>query len=60
MLSKDFRGSVKEKFFYGELAEVSNLILIGFILLILLYFNYRNLFIIVTSLFNFFNYIDLK
>ena len=37
---KDFRRSVGEKFFYGELVKISNLILIGFILLILLYFNY--------------------
>ena len=48
MLSKDFRGSVRERLFCGELAELSNLILIGFILLILLYFNYYILFIIVT------------
>ena len=40
--------------------EVSNLILIGFILLILLYSNYINLFTIVTILFNCFSYIDLK
>ena len=40
MISKDFRGSVREKFFCGELVEMSNLILIGFILLILLYVNY--------------------
>ena len=49
-----------EKFFCGELAKVSNFILIGFILIILLYFNYWNLFIIVTILFNCFSYIDLK
>ena len=40
--------------------KVCNFILIGFILLILLYFNYWNLFIIVTILFNCFSYIDLK
>jgi len=40
MIYKDFRGSVREKFFYGELAEVSNFILVGFILFILLHFNY--------------------
>ena len=37
---KDFRISIGEKFFYGELVKISNIILIGFILLILLYFNY--------------------
>ena len=52
MISKDYRGSVREKFFYGKLVEVSNFILIGFILLILPYFNYWKLFIIVTILFN--------
>ena len=40
MISKDYRGSVREKFFYGKLVEVSNFTLIGFILLILPYFNY--------------------
>ena len=39
VIFKDLR-SVREKFFCGELIEVSNLILIDFILLILLYFNY--------------------
>ena len=39
MISKDFRESVREKFFRGELAEVSNLILIGF------YFAYINVFL---------------
>ena len=36
MISKDFRESIREKFFWGELAEVSNLILIGYILRILI------------------------
>ena len=40
VISKDFRRSVREKFLLIWLLEVSNLILIGFILLILLYFNY--------------------
>ena len=36
VISKNFRESVREKLFYGELTEVSDLILIGFILVILL------------------------
>ena len=36
VISKDFRGNVGEKFFCSKLAEVSNFILIDFILLILL------------------------
>ena len=39
MISKDFRESVREKFFRGGLAEVSNLILIRF------YFAYINVFL---------------
>ena len=38
MISKDYRGSVREKFFYGKLVEVSNFILIGF------YFAYTTVF----------------
>ena len=58
MISKDFSGSVRKKIFCGELVEISNFILIGFILLILLYLNYNKLFIIVTIYFN--CIIDLK
>ena len=36
MIFKDFKERVREKFFCGELVEVSNLILIGFILRILI------------------------
>ena len=35
MISKNLRESVREKFFCGELVEVNNLVLIGFILHIL-------------------------
>ena len=52
MIFKDFRGSIKKKFFCGELVAVNTPILIGFILLILLYLNYWKLFIIVTIYFN--------
>jgi len=40
MISKDFRGSDREKFLLVWILEISSLILIDFILLILLYFNY--------------------
>ena len=60
MISKNFRGSVRKKFILVWLLEVRNLILIGFILFISLYFKYLKLFIIVTILFNCFSYIDLK
>ena len=59
VIFKDLR-SVREKFFCGELIEVSNLILIDFILLILLYFNYWKLFIIVTILFQLYFLIEVK
>ena len=57
MISKDFRESVREKFFCGELAEVSNLILIDFILRIL---TTKNCLHLLQFYFNCFNYIDLK
>ena len=40
MIFKDFRRSVREKFFCVELVGISNFILIGFILLIHWYRNY--------------------
>ena len=58
MTSKNFKGSVREKFFCDELVKISNLILIDFILLILLYLNYYFFFIIVIIYFN--CIIDLK
>ena len=57
MISKDFRKSVKDKFFCSELAEVSNLILISFVLLILTTENCSQL---LQFYFNCFSYIDLK
>ena len=50
MISKDFRERVRENFFCGELAEVSNLILIGFILHILTINSYNFIFIVLTTL----------
>ena len=57
MIFKDFRESVREKFFCSKLAEVSNLILIGFILHIL---TIENCLQFLQFYFYCFNYIDLK
>ena len=54
MISKDFRRRVRDKFFCGVVAEVSNLILISYI------FAYSTIFTIVTFLFQFYYHIDLQ
>ena len=53
----DFRGSVREKFFCGELAKISNLILIDFILRIL---TTKNCLQLLQFSLNCFSYINLK
>ena len=56
-ISKYFRESVKKKFFCGELVEVSNFILIDFILRIL---TIENCLQLLQFYFYCFSYIDLK
>ena len=61
MISKDFRGIVREKFFYGELVEVNNISLNWFSFCI--YYCIlatENCYTIVTILFLIVSYIDLK
>ena len=57
MISKDFKETLREKFFYIELDEVTNLILIDFILHIL---TTENCLQLLQFYFNCFSYIDIK